>query len=234
MAFSSFNSLNRLIKPTGSFSSSMAQYYSSAYLAFNGSSFNPSTKTMTDQSPNERNITFSAGTMTNPTVTGNGATKSFPVIDGDRLSTCVLFAANSALANSTTFTIIFVARALGTHGNIFATEEWKFILGFFGSSSGVCYTDYIGWINPISNYYTNNFWICTLRTDTFRRNSIQTTNAGAVKFPSDALKICPQSGHGGNPFQIAEFMVFNTTLSDTTVTNIETELQSLYGISKNV
>ena len=219
--------------------STLPDFYGVSYGSYNAANYNATSKTFTDQSTNARDISFSSGLpsiLTNA-INTNGSSKSFVVVNGVGSDRCTIVPSWSSMANSSLYTIIVVSRRISIstsygRGTIFGSRNYDLILGYWDyGTDRKCYNIYTGWNTGGANYSTN-FWICSMQNNQVRGNGTATNiKSPYIAFPSDGFYICPNiEGNPGIPFEIAEILIFDTKLSSSNLTKVESLLITKYGI----
>ena len=201
----------------------LASYYATAYSSYQTPNYNATTKIWNDSSPNLRHIAFSVGAPTIVSSVGvNGTSNTFNVVDsiGDAKF-------NFGNVTMTNFTFFAVSRHKSTAGNsVFAnTALTGNLTGYWGAWSGVRQA-VSSFIDTVDHYSTNFFELTDSNT-VFRTNG--TTKGSQTN--SLLASFCIYNGGAVKPWQIAEMILFNSTLSATDITTIEGLLRTKYGIT---
>jgi hypothetical protein len=196
-----------------------------------------------DSSGNNNNATTVTGTITKTTqdYTSLGASSSFTTLSG---STTAGIQFPAAILPST-FTFFHIARydaAIGVtggngagRGRIFdgATANW--LDGFWNGGSGRCYHD--GWLTSDTIDYHGNYWVISSSQNSRYRSKSKNANGGSFyNFTGGGgtnkqltINYGNYSGERSN-WMVAEVVVYNRTLSDSEITQVESYLSTKYAI----
>ena len=217
------------------------------YMWFDAADFDDSTNAWTDSSGNSRSIPGTAVTSAtagsirgNPTRTtnaagANGATKSFPAVKGTINDGIVI--GNGALTN---YTMCHVARYAGTNkGQIFngtiAGTSW--FSGFWNTVTGVA--NHQGWITASSGTSDTNWKIqcdtggssSSLRSNGVLKSTVANNSTGLPADIAINLYGSRTAPSQTSDWEVAEFIIYNSVLSDSKIKEIEERLNRKYGVS---
>jgi hypothetical protein len=181
----------------------------------------------TDKSGNGNHVTTIAGTITSTTnAIGNGSTKAVTTLQGNT-SSGMTFPVGILPA---TYTLFHVARLTGgTRARIFQGSDQNWLSGFWSGSTGVAYHN--GWLTGQTDIHGNNWMYCCDQNSLIRSNGTTRGSSGAGS-PSYARLAINVGGAFGeySDWQVAEVIVYNTTLSSTDYQAVEAYLAAKYGI----
>jgi len=207
-------------------------FYSQSYFSFNAENYNAGTKTFTDLSPNGRNKTFSTGSPTivsHTTVVNSFTTsKTYNVVSGTKTDKCVLF---PSLFGPYTFIAVSRRTDGNGSGSLFNDPNTSWIAGYWSNWSGVAQHTSSFIAGATSDRYGTNMWLMTDYNTGFRRNGALLGTSNNLSIPINSGINCYSSG--GQNFNIAEILCFNSTLSTANMASIETLLATKYGINLN-
>ena len=214
------------------------------YMHFDANDFNDTTNAWTDISGNTRSIPSTAVTNAttgsirgNPTkVTNsagsNGSSKSFPAVQGTTADGIVI--GNGALTN---YTFCHVARYSGaTKDRIFAGTTGNWLSGFWSGATGVAYHE--GWITASTGTNDTNWKIqcdtggskSSLRSNGVLKSSIANNATGLPANISINLQGSRSAPSGLSDWAVAEFIIYDSVLSDAKIQEVEERLNRKYGV----
>jgi uncharacterized repeat protein (TIGR02543 family) len=214
------------------------------YMHFDANDFNDTTNAWTDISGNTRSIPSTAVTNAttgsirgNPTkVTNsagsNGSSKSFPAVQGATADGIVI--GNGALTN---YTFCHVARYAGTtRDRIFAGTTGNWLSGFWSGATGVAYHE--GWITASTGTNDTNWKIqcdtggskSSLRSNGELKSSIANNATGLPANISINLQGSRSAPSGLSDWAVAEFIIYDSVLSDVKIKEVEERLNRKYGV----
>ncbi len=214
------------------------------YMLFDANDFNDATNAWTDGSGNSRSIPGTAVTNAttgsirgNPTkVTNaagsNGASKSFAAVQGTTADGIVI--GNGALTN---YTFCHVARYAGaTKDRIFAGTTGNWLSGFWTNATGVAYHE--GWITASTGTNDTNWKIqcdtggskSLLRSNGVLKSSVANNSTGLPASISINLQGSRSAPSGLSDWAVAEFVIYDSVLSDAKIQEIEERLNRKYGV----
>jgi uncharacterized repeat protein (TIGR02543 family) len=214
------------------------------YMHFDANDFNDTTNAWTDISGNTRSIPSTAVTNAttgsirgNPTkvtnsVGSNGSSKSFPAVQGTTEDGIVI--GNGALTN---YTFCHVARYAGaTRDRIFAGTTGNWLSGFWTNATGVAYHE--GWITASTGANDTNWKIqcdtggskSSLRSNGELKSSIANNTTGLPANISINLQGSRSTPSGLSDWAVAEFVIYDSVLSDAKIQEIEERLNRKYGV----
>jgi hypothetical protein len=178
-----------------------------------------------DLSGNGYTATISGSGYSVTSATGNGASKSFNVLQG---STSTAIAWPSGILPAT-YTIFHVARYTGgARQRIFTGNASNWLSGFWSGYSGVAFHE--GWITQNSSDTHGNNWVySTDQNSLYRSNGVTRGSSGGSA--STTMRVNSGQNSELSDFQISEIIVYNTTLSATNYALMETYLANKYGIT---
>jgi uncharacterized repeat protein (TIGR02543 family) len=212
---------------------------------FDANDFNDTTNAWADISGNTRSIPSTAVTNAttgsirgNPTkVTNsagsNGSSKSFPAVQGTTADGIVI--GNGALTN---YTFCHVARYAGTtRDRIFAGTTGNWLSGFWSGATGVAYHE--GWITAQTGTNDTNWKIqcdtggskSSLRSNGVLKSSIANNSTGLPANISINLQGSRSAPSGLSDWAVAEFIIYDSVLSDVKIKEVEESLNRKYGVA---
>ena len=215
------------------------------YMHFDANDFNDTTNAWTDISGNNRSIPSTAVTNAttgsirgNPTkVTNsagsNGSSKSFPAVQGTTADGIVI--GNGALTN---YTFCHVARYAGaTRARIFAGTTGNWLSGFWNNATGVAYHE--GWITDTTGTNDTNWKIqcdtggsnSSLRSNGVLKSSIANNSTGLPANISINLMGSRSAPAEASDWAVAEFIIYDSVLSDAKIKEVEESLNRKYGVA---
>jgi len=200
------------------------------YARYQATNYNATTNIWTDSGDNAYTLPSSQITNTGLSLvsgTGNGASKSFNVLQGTT-SSFIRF----TTAQIPQYTLFHVARYTGgSNGRIFtgssATGD-NWLSGFWSGSSGVAY--YGGWVTPSSNGAFGNNWLISTSSNNniYRGNGVSYANGTGGTSYLPPLTI---NNNEPSTFQVADVLIYNSYLSLADIKIVEAFLADLYGIT---
>ena len=179
--------------------------------------------TWTDLSTYSNDATIGGSGYSVTSTTGNGATKTFNVLEGTT-NTTVTFPAGIL---PSTYTFFHVARYNGSSNyRIFQDSTANWLSGFWNGTSGVAFHG--AWLNQTGVHGTNWFY-STDQANLYRSNGVE---RGTISGGSSAtnLRVNISAYTEFSDFQIAEILVYNTELSSADYQTTEAYLSAKYGI----
>lgn len=182
----------------------------------------------TDLSGFGNNVTIIGGTPTLVTSpVGNNSNRSFRVLQGS--TTASLLWPTTILP--ATYTLFHVTRHNGTRQRIFTGNDVNWLSGFWGGLSGQAYHN--AWLtNNVTDYFGSNWVISTDQNSFYRGYSGGSTNEGTGGGASTRLAINTSAVVAGeqSDWQVAEVIVYNTTLALADRISTENYLRNKYGL----
>ena len=187
-------------------------------------SWNNTTKVWSDKI-GTYHTSAATGSPTTATSSGvNGASKTFSCIAG---TTASQIAWPTGILPST-FTFFHITRYVGTNtARIFSAlaSEVNWLDGFWGNYSGVSYHN--GWITQSSSSVHGNNWVLSSSQNSlYRSQGVQRGTGGGGS--SCRLYI---NGQEASDYQVAEVIIYNSTLTTAQIQSIEAYLSNKYGIT---
>lgn len=177
----------------------------------------------TDKSGNGNHATLGGTpTVVNSTV-GNGSTLSFPVVQGSTSSTVVW----PTTILPSTYTLFHVARYNGAEKRIFNGSGNNWLSGFWDGAAGVAFHE--GWLTGTSDIHGTNWVYSTDQNSLYRSNGVLRGSSGG----SASTRLTINAGNFSSElsdWQVAEVIVYNTTLSSTDYLAVESYLKTKYGL----
>jgi hypothetical protein len=193
----------------------------SGYIAwYTGDSFSGST--WIDLSGNGNNASVSRGTVTTLDTTGNGTSNTFKALQGST-SDGILFPASILPA---TYTLFHVTRHTGTASRIFTGLTNNWLSGHWSGATGVAYHE--GWLTGQPNLHGSNWFISTDQNSLYRSNKVTRGSSGGSASTRLTLNAGVNSEYSS--WQVAEVIVYNTTLSSNDYVLVENYLNNKYGL----
>ena len=192
--------------------------------------YNATNKTWTDSSgaatPLNIPATRVTGTPTILTNTANtfGSTKTFDAVAGTTAAGIKL--GNSQLTN---YTLCAVARMTGgSNRRLFTSDTFNWLAGWHGGNMNSAYHG--GWLVNTGATDTNWHIFCDAGAK-FRWDGTQsgTTGGGVTYLPSLTINL-GADGETSN-WAVADVMMFNSTLTDTQISQVEYYYKDFYGIT---
>ena len=180
----------------------------------------------TDQSGNGNHVTTINGTITTTNVTGNGSSKTISALGGNT-------SANMTFPIGilpSTYTLFHVARYTGgTRARIFNGTDTNWLSGFWSGNAGVAYHN--AFLTPTTDIHVNN-WLYSCDQNALYRSNGVTRSVNAPGSPSyTRLAINTGENVEASDWQVAEVIVYNSTLSLANYQAVESYLAAKYGIS---
>jgi uncharacterized repeat protein (TIGR02543 family) len=165
-------------------------------------------------------------------VDANGQSKSFPAVQGATTDGIVI--GNGALTN---YTFCHVARYTGaTKDRIFAGTTGNWLSGFWSGATGVAYHE--GWITASTGTNDLNWKIqcdtggsrSSLRSDGVLKSSIANNATGLPANISINLQGSRIAPSGLSDWAVAEFVIYDSVLSEAKIKEIEERLNRKYKV----
>lgn len=172
-------------------------------------------------------VTSVSGTITkSTTTTGNGASKTFTSISGNTGS-ALLFP--TAILPST-YTLFHVTRLTGgTRRRIWTGYSNNWLSGFWNGCTAVAYHE--GWVTASSgDPHGNNWAYHTDQIGLFRSNGTTRGTGGGTQSTRLGLNWSNVAPTETSDWQTALVVVYNTALSSTDYTAVESWIADRYGI----
>lgn len=218
-----YTSTSRLFSPLGRTSSSEVLPITNGLFSWHAAdSFSGST--WFDKSGNGRNATVTRGSVSLVSTTGNGASKTFNVLQGG-INDGVLFP-ESVLPS--TYTLFHITRYQGSSNSRIVTglgNNW--LSGHWGGFSGVAFHE--GWLTQSSRTVFSNDWIITSdQNSLYRGNAVTYGSSGGSA--STRLSINAGQTTEYSAWQCAEIIVYNRSFSLSEMLQMEEYLAQKYGI----
>jgi uncharacterized repeat protein (TIGR02543 family) len=220
-------------------SSTTAALPANPYMKFDADHYDATTKTWNDTSGNSRNITntYVRGTpeIVEYTTPANGALGSIKAVSGT--TTDGIQIRNSALSS---YTFCHVARYSGTNkSRIFGGTSGNWLSGFWGGNTGVAYHE--GWITSSVGTADSNWKIqcdtgssatanSALRSNGVLKSTVANNMTGLPANISINLNGSTTAPTELSDWQVAEFIIYDSVLTNTQINEIEAVLQQKYGI----
>jgi hypothetical protein len=180
----------------------------------------------TDKSGNGNHVTTISGTITSTTnAIGNGSTKAITTLQGN-ISANMTFPVGIL---PPTYTLFHVARYTGgSRQRIFNATDQNWLSGFWSGTTGVAYHN--GWLTGQTDIHGNNWMYCCDQNSLIRSNGVTrgTTGAGSPSFARLAINTGLFAEN--SDWQVAEVIVYSSTLSATDYQTVEAYLANKYGI----
>ena len=176
-------------------------------------------------------ITNTGLTLVQSTANFNGSSSSFTCLQGTTSSTMTI------MGYLPQYTIFHVARYTGftnSNGIIFSgpsSINWE--SGFWNNNTSIAYHSAFlsSYTNPT---FANTGWLLSADTAYLYKgnciNTTTTTNTGINYLPTLCINK-PYSGNNSSAFQVADVVIYNTYLSPSQITAVETYLANLYGLT---
>lgn len=131
-----------------------------------------------------------------------------------------------------TYTLFHVCRYTNFSNNrIIQGKVYNWLSGFWANNHNMFY--HLGWISPIGGYPGNGNWRYTTDQNNLgRQNGVTYGTSGAGNPSYDRICINDYGGGYGeaSECQVAEVIVYNSTLNSTQYTAVESYLVSKYGL----
>jgi hypothetical protein len=179
----------------------------------------------TDKSGNGNHVTNISGTITTTNVTGNGSSKTISTLGGNT-SANMIFPVGIL---PSTYTLFHVARLTGgSRQRIFNGNDGNWLSGFWSGNTAVAYHE--AFLTPISDIYGNNWFYSCDQNALYRANGV-TRSTNPPGSPSFArLAINTGANVEASDWQVAEVIIYNSTLSSGNYQSVESYLAAKYGI----
>lgn len=191
---------------------------------YDANSFVPGDRWL-DKSGNGNHAIMLKGTPAVMTqASGNGSSKPIKTVygattDGIRWPTAILPA---------TYTLFHVARYRdGTKSRIFTGAANNWLSGFWGGAAGVAYHE--GWVTGQSDIHGYNWVYSTDQNYLYRSNGTLRGSSGGGATTN--LSILYGVNDEPSPWQVAEVLVYNSTLNITQIESVEAYLKTKYGLT---
>lgn len=186
--------------------------------------------------------------VTNTAASGFAGTETFTAIRGTAAAGIAL--GNASLTNG--FTFCTVARATNTQtaganngGRIFDGVSGNFLIGWWAGYQASFYHE--GWMNNSTTARNTNFHVVCDRpaSNRFDGTQVSTTGSGTTTLPemsinngnfTDGSTIRAAGGTPANtsettPWEVAEIIIYDRTLSDADLLKVESYLKYRYGVT---
>ena len=217
------------------------------YMHFFADNFNDATNAWTNNGNSSRSIPGTAVTAStgfirgNPTLTTNtsgtnGSSKTFRAVKGTTLDGIVI--GNQALPS---YTFCHVARYAGsTRARIFAGVTGNWLSGYWSGSASVAYHE--GWITDSAGN-ADSLWrvMCdtggtpsgssTLRSNGVSRTTVLTNTTGLPANVTINLNQSRTAPTEPSDWEVAEFYIFDSVLSNEKILQLEAILNQKYGLT---
>jgi hypothetical protein len=179
----------------------------------------------TDKSGNGNHVTTISGTITSTiNAIGNGNSKAITTLQGNT-SANMTFPVGIL---PSTYTLFHVARYTGgTRRRIMTGTDQNWLSGFWNGGTGIAYHN--GWLTGQPDIHGNNWIYSTDQNSLYRSNGITRGTTGAGN-PSFARLSINNAGENSD-WQVAEVIVYNSTLSLANYQAVEAYLAVKYGIA---
>ena len=218
-----FNTKYSIASYPGGISNGLLAWYDYA-------SYNSSTGAWADKTGNGYTATASVSvSATSSTAGSNGSTSTFNCLqcnyNGGNYGKIVW----PVGIVPSTYTLFHVCRYTGTSNNrIIQGKTQNWLSGFWQNDLGNFYHN--GWISGVGGHGTNNNWRCTTDQNNLGRQNGTTYGTSGAGSPSYDRICINDSGYESSECQIAELIVYNTTLNGSEYGAVELYLTSKYGI----
>jgi hypothetical protein len=199
------------------------------YARYTAVNYSSVTNIWYDSTPNLRHIPSSQITGTISVISNsfaNGMGSNSVVLQGNTGSRI-----NFTSSKFAPYTFIYVARYNGgTKRRIFASPSQNWLTGFYNGWVGVAHHN--AWITNTADVYGNNWVISTDASQLYRGNGVNLTTNGAA----DTYNGLPPLSINGDPYgetsdwQVADVLIFTSTISSSDYIAVEQYLSGLYGI----
>jgi uncharacterized repeat protein (TIGR02059 family)/uncharacterized repeat protein (TIGR02543 family) len=209
------------------------------YMQFDADHYDAATKTWADISGNSRNITSTAirgaPSIVNYSSDINGATGTFKAVAGGTSDGVQI--KNSALPS---YTFCHVSRYSGTNRlRIFAGTTGNWLSGYWNGNAGVAYHE--GWITSSVGTNDTNWRIqcdtgssatanSALRSNGNLKSSVSTNMNGLPANISINLQGSVTAPTDTSDWEVAEFVIYDSVLSNSQINEIESVLRQKYGV----
>jgi hypothetical protein len=204
----------------------------SGYIAwYDADSYNAATGVWTDKSGNGYHATGSVS-ITTPSVTGNGSSKTIKCVQCDYNGGSYGKIVWPAAILPSTYTLFHVCRYTNVSNNrIIQGKNQNWLSGFWSNNHNMFFHN--GWLSSAGGYPGNGNWrYSTDQNNLGRQNGVTYGTSGAGSPSYD--QICINDAGGGyseaSECQVAEVIVYNSTLSATDYQAVEAYLVSKYGL----
>jgi hypothetical protein len=176
---------------------------------------------------------FSGNSSTVQATSANGSTKITQALTGTTQSSVTW----PASVLPSTYTLFHVARYSGSNNSnkqrIFtsATESINWLSGFWGNQgprAGVAF--HTGWITDQNDIHGSNWVLSADQNNLYRSNGVNRTIAGPGSPSFARLAINSGSFLEPSDWQVVEVIVYDRTLNNTEILEIEDYLNTKYGI----
>ena len=177
-----------------------------------------------DLSGNGNHATVTRGSVIGGSDTGNGCSKTVSYIEGNangglRFPAAIL---------PSTYTLFFVARYTGgSRRRIMDGIAQNWLSGFWGGGTGIAHHN--GWLTGQPDTHGNNWFISTDQNNLYRSNKVTRGSSGAGSPSNDQLSINHGNYGETSDWQVAEVIVYNSTLSSDNYILVEDYLNRKYG-----
>jgi hypothetical protein len=179
-----------------------------------------------DISGNNNHATSTTGTISTPTISGNGSSLSIDTLQG-ATNSGIRFPA--AILPST-FTLFHLARYTGgTRRRIFDGVGTNWLSGFWGGNAGVAFHD--GWITGQTDTHGNNWVISTDQNSLYRSNGTQRGTGGGATSKQLSINYGASASGESSDWNVAFVAVYNRTLNSTEYGQVESWISEKYGVS---
>ena len=174
----------------------------------------------------------------NTSSSGFGASETFTAIRGTTAAGIAL--GNASLSNGFTFcavarpTTVQATTGAANGGRIFDGVTGNWLIGWWAGYQGNFYHE--GWMNNPTTVRTTNYQVVCDRPASNRIYGTQvgTTGSGSTTLPEMSINngSYTNGASGENsPWEVAEVIIYDRTLSDTDVLKVESYLKYRYGLS---
>ena len=204
-----------------------------AYARYEATNYNATTKIWADSSGNGRNTTETRGSPTLVTsATGNGNTKTIPAVKGG--TTAGITLPNAQLS---AFTFCTVARYAGNNqGRIFDTRAENWLTGFYSGYARMAHHN--GWIAYQTAVVAGQRWqiACDYGAN-YRAQGVLVPVYGAAStyMPANmTINNWNGSGREQSDWEVAEVLLYNSTLNTNQMKKIESFFKDKYGITESI
>jgi uncharacterized repeat protein (TIGR02543 family) len=202
-----------------------------AYARYEAGNYNATTKIWADSSGNGRNTTETRGSPTFVTsATGNGNTKTIPAVKGGTSAGITL--PNAQLS---AFTFCSVARYAGTNqGRIFDNRVENWLTGFYSGYARLAHHN--NWIAYQTSVAAGQKWqiACDYGANYRAQGLLRPVHGtGSTYIPANmTINNWNGTGREQSDWEVAEVILYNSTLTTDQMKQIEAFFKDRYGISE--